>query len=515
MRLNELLAFDDITIQCHDNPDADALASGYALYLYLVKNNKKVRLVYSGENTIHKSNLKIMIDELKIPIEYVANQEDKVPFLVTIDCQAGERNITTLPSKKTAVIDHHQVSKKLPKMTEIRANVGSCSTIIWDMLNDEGFDVESLEPVEGRKILGTALFYGLYTDTNGLSEISHPLDMDLRDSVSYEKMLINRLQNANISLNELKITGLAILGYEYYDSHRYVIVSVDPCDPNILGVISDFVLTVDAVDVCLVYSCKPSEVKFSVRSCIREVRADELAGRLADGLGGGGGHIAKAGGTIKPDLLEKKYKNFKKAHSQDHKIRVIEEIMRERMKEYFNSFDIIYANEYKVNLGKMAKYSKKTLHVGYVHSTDVFPEGNIAQVRTLEGDVEIVTAEDNYLMIGVSGEVYPISKERFKQSYNKTDDTYQQEFEYSPSIRNSITGVRKSLLPYARSCVSYGTSEIYAQKLKRNVKVFTKWDSEKYFSGEIGDYLVCRCDDINDIYIVKGDIFDKTYDLIG
>ena len=32
MRLKDLLSFNDIVIQCHDNPDADALGSGYALF---------------------------------------------------------------------------------------------------------------------------------------------------------------------------------------------------------------------------------------------------------------------------------------------------------------------------------------------------------------------------------------------------------------------------------------------------------------------------------------------------
>ncbi|MCR4902672.1 MAG: DHH family phosphoesterase [Butyrivibrio sp.] len=512
MKLSELLAYDDITIQCHDNPDADALASGYALYLYLKAKDKKVRFIYSGNNRIQKSNLIIMIDELKIPIEYVEHEEEKVPLLITIDCQAGERNVSTLPSKKTAVIDHHQVSKKLPKMTEIRANIGSCSTIIWDMLMDEGVDIESLEPVYGRKLLGTALFYGLYTDTNSLSEISHPLDRDLRDSINYERAMINRLQNANISLDELKITGLAILGYEYYDSHRYVIVSADPCDPNILGVISDFVLTVDAVDVALVYYCKSNEIKFSVRSCVKEVRADELATKLSDSIGGGGGHVSKAGGTIRPDLLEKKYKSYRLANSQAHKNRVTEEIMRERMQHYFNSYDIIYSDKYKLDMSKMNMYRKKTLHVGYVRSTDVFPEGNIAQVRTLEGDVEVVIDDERYLMIGVDGEVYPITREHFDQRYQKENIAYSQEFEYSPSIRNSVTGVRKSLLPYAKACVSIGKVEIYAKKLRRGVKVFTKWEKEKYSSGEVGDYLVCRSTDLHDIYIIKEDIFEKIYE---
>ena len=66
MRLNELLKFNKITIQCHDNPDADALASGYALLWYFEKMGKKAKLIYRGKNKIQKSNLKIMLDKLQI-----------------------------------------------------------------------------------------------------------------------------------------------------------------------------------------------------------------------------------------------------------------------------------------------------------------------------------------------------------------------------------------------------------------------------------------------------------------
>lgn len=35
MKLSDLITTAPITIQCHDNPDADALGAGYALYTYL------------------------------------------------------------------------------------------------------------------------------------------------------------------------------------------------------------------------------------------------------------------------------------------------------------------------------------------------------------------------------------------------------------------------------------------------------------------------------------------------
>ena len=76
MKLRELLQYNDIVIQCHDNPDADAISSGMALYEYLKKYNKKVRLVYSGQYKIKKRNLELMVSSLDIPIEYVVKLDN-------------------------------------------------------------------------------------------------------------------------------------------------------------------------------------------------------------------------------------------------------------------------------------------------------------------------------------------------------------------------------------------------------------------------------------------------------
>lgn len=55
MKLSDLTAYNPITIQCHDNPDADAIASGYALYVYFQSIGKEVRFIYCGRNRIQKS----------------------------------------------------------------------------------------------------------------------------------------------------------------------------------------------------------------------------------------------------------------------------------------------------------------------------------------------------------------------------------------------------------------------------------------------------------------------------
>lgn len=57
MRLSDLEGYDKITIQCHDNPDPDALASAFGLYRYFSGKGIKGQIIYSGKFKIRKSNL--------------------------------------------------------------------------------------------------------------------------------------------------------------------------------------------------------------------------------------------------------------------------------------------------------------------------------------------------------------------------------------------------------------------------------------------------------------------------
>ena len=52
MKLSKLLQYNQIIVQCHDNPDADAIASGFGVYTYLKMHGKNVRLVYGGAKVI-------------------------------------------------------------------------------------------------------------------------------------------------------------------------------------------------------------------------------------------------------------------------------------------------------------------------------------------------------------------------------------------------------------------------------------------------------------------------------
>lgn len=503
MRLSDLEIYDKVTVQCHDNPDADTLASGYGLYCYFLSRGKEVRLVYSGRNRIQKSNLRLMVEKLELPIEYVGVDGDETVrvdgLLITVDCQYGSGNVTGLYADAVAIIDHHQLEKQAIPLSVINPNLGSCATLVWKLLREEGYEVERDER------LGTALYYGLYTDTNQFSELYNPLDMDMREAVAVDKSLITLFRNSNLSLRELEIAGIAMIRYSYNDDYEFAVIKAQPCDPNILGLISDFLLQVDAIKTCAVFNEVNDGYKFSVRSCIREVNASELAAFLAEGIGSGGGHYEKAGGFISLRLYEEKYPTL---HSEGY--------FNNRMTQYFDSFEIIYAGSREIDLSAMKRYVKRRIPMAYVKADEIFPAGTPVTIRTLEGDVEMTVDEELYFMLGHRGDVNLSRREEFEKAYLPLADIAEEEkypyrAEYAPVIKNRVSGQDMALTDYARGCIPAGEIAVYARPLEKGVKVFTLRDKSRYMTGRPGDYLAVRCDDLRDIYVVEKDIFAAAY----
>ncbi|MCD7824894.1 MAG: DHH family phosphoesterase [Clostridiaceae bacterium] len=483
-----------ICIQCHDNPDADALASGFALYRYYQSKGVSVRFIYAGQNQITKPNLLLMIKELEIPVEYVTELPD-CDLLMTTDCQYGSGNVTKFEAKRIAMIDHHQCGLMQNEDSCIQSNLGSCATVVWSLLQAIDFDISN----DIR--LSTALYYGLYMDTSQFEEIYHPLDKDMRDYLKKDDQLLFRLMNTNLSLAELTIASTALTKRIYNGEHHFSVIPSEPCDPNILGIISDFVIQVEEIDVCVAFNYNTGGYKISVRSCIKEVQADELAEFICHGIGNGGGHLTKAGGFIAEKTYHEVYPDMP-----------VDEFIYQKLKEYFESYTIIYAKDYELDRSSLKPYLKKKIPVGVTLATDFLHKGTPVLIRTLEGDVNLVVEDDLYFMIGVEGEVYPIRREKFEKTYRFVDEDARINMEYAPTVRNNIDGEVYQLIERMRTCVARGTTKIYARELEGNVKIFTVWDEQKYYRGRTGDFLVMRDDDIHDIYIVQRDIFFQTYE---
>lgn len=493
MRLSELLIYDKIVIQCHDNPDPDTIASGYALYGYFKSKNKDVRLVYSGRLPITKPNIVLMIESLNIPIEHV--QELNVEgLIITVDCQYGAGNVKYFEAEDVAIIDHHIQEVPIRDKQEVRSELASASTLVWDMLCHEGFDVNDYIDIS------TALYYGLFTDSSAFTEVHHPLDKDMRDSLQCDIQLIRKLKNSIITLRELEIAGMALIRNSYNAANKYVMVKAQECDPNILGVISDFALQVDCVNVALVYNEAQEGIKYSVRSCVKEIMANELAAYLSKDIGNGGGHRDRAAGFISRNKYNGTYSHLN-----------ADEYFLRRLTEYYQSFEVIDVVDFSQFENSLKCYKKLPSSIGYIELQHIVPRDTPIIIRSQKEDIETVVEEDMFLIVDGDGTTYMMDREDFENNYEASDEKIDVPLDYFPRIRVKKNGQFIYLKNYTKQCRIRGESKIWAKPLEKAVKIFNKDQPEHYKLGQPGDYLVVSKNKVNDIYIIRKELFDTNY----
>ncbi|MDR1650431.1 MAG: DHH family phosphoesterase [Synergistaceae bacterium] len=496
MRLSDFSDERRIAIQCHDNPDADALASGFGLFCFFESRGlEEVRFFYGGA-AITKPNLIRMIDRLGIPAQNDRDIKKWDGLLISVDCQHGAGNVTRVDASRVAVIDHHIQEGELPFDHELRPWLGSCSTLVWHMLVQESF------PIDTR--LGTALHYGLFSDTNGFSEVMHPLDRDMWDSLETDKDLLKRLKRSNLSFADIGVASAALSGLYRDAGLGFVVISAPPCDPNLLGFIIDMAMQVDGVDAAVAYTPSMDGIKYSVRTAVRDFHASELASWLARGIGSGGGHREKAGGRIALGRFAECFGDMG-----------IFDYITNSVRDYVTGFKVVDCavldgdTRAELCAGDMKTFRKLPVRVGFVPCHMLF-EGNAdLRIRMLEGDMDITADEETILMIGVKGEVYPIELEKFIAAYTVTGEKFTPDLMYNPTVLNKNTGERISIISRAHICVGHEGGRVEAARLGGRVKVFTRWDPENYLRGDPGDWLVSRSAD--DYYVIAGDVFDKIY----
>ena len=302
--------------------------------------------------------------------------------------------------------------------------------------------------------------------------------------------------------------------YQIDEKNNSALIQAETKDAESLGQMCEQLMQKELLELCVAYMENPSGCKFVVRSLSDMARADEVAGYLSDSVGAGGGQQDKAGGFISAYLFqEERMKNeAEKSRSDKAGKDDYYKFLWKRLSQYFAEYQVIRSEEYQPQLDLMGRYEKKKIKLGVVRTVDLLKEGTPILIRTLEGDMECVSADDLFIMIGIDGEVYPIRQKKFEHSYEFTDGEPEYDSEYEPVIYNMITDEEYHLTPYMKTCQAKGISYIYAKQLKQSVKIFTQWDQSKYLKGSKGDYLAVRGDDFNDVYIIEKSVFLRSYE---
>ena len=298
--LQRLLSYKKICIQCHNDPDADAIASAYGVYCYLQAHNVEARICYGGPHKIKKGGTKLMVSECGIPINHVEGITD-FDLLLLVDCQYGQGNVERFPADEVAIIDHHMQMVDDKESYIIKSKYQSCATIIWEMLKEENF------PIKENSNLVIALLYGLYIDTSCFADLFNPTDMEMRTELFCEQPLFDRLTKSSMSVAELLVASDAMYNH-YFDVERhFAIVEALTCEQTVLGIIGDFMIQVDAVLLSFTYTQSNAGYQISLRTCHEKLPANRIAAYVCEGIGNGGGHARKAGGRILKEKMQQKY----------------------------------------------------------------------------------------------------------------------------------------------------------------------------------------------------------------
>lgn len=298
--LKKLLNYQNICIQCHNIPDPDTIASAYGVYCYLKEHGCEAKIIYSGATEQKKSNLKMLINKCNIPIEYV-NKLPENDLLLLVDCQYGQGNVAHFEADSVAIIDHHIPVIESNENYYINSSYQSCSTIIWEMLCQENF------PINEYPLLSVALLYGLYTDTSAFADLYNERDLAMKDKLLVGHPLFDKLIKSSMSFAEFMIASEAMQNHYFDINRRFAIVNALQCDQSVLGIIGDFIIQVDMVLLSFSYTQNNSGFQISIRSCHEKLPANKIAVYVCDGIGNGGGHLQKAGGSILTEKLVAKY----------------------------------------------------------------------------------------------------------------------------------------------------------------------------------------------------------------
>ena len=279
-------------IQTHNFPDPDAIASAFGLQRLFSYFGAETKIGYYGN--VDRISLQKMQSCLGIKIysyDELKPELSEDDYIICVDSQKNAGNILDFVGDEIASIDHHPTFKEVDYLFKDIRFYGSCSTIIVSYYKELGVPME--------KDVATALLYGLKMDT-----LHFKRGVTMEDIKAFEYLfplcdeeLISNLEKNNLEFEDLKSYGSAIETIRLFGKTGFAHMPF-PCPDAQIAIVSDFILSLEEVEVSIIYSYRDNGIKFSVRSEDNEIDAGKLVNLALKGVGSGGGHSSMAGGFI-------------------------------------------------------------------------------------------------------------------------------------------------------------------------------------------------------------------------
>ena len=292
--LSVLDEYRETLVIMHNNPDPDAMATGWAVVILAKRRLRKpARLVGRGP-ILRAENLEF-VRLLQPPIELVDEVDvDEGAATVLVDCSPGSMNhLLEGERTPTAVIDHHESRRdgfRIP-FRDMRSKVTASASIAADYLREQG-----LTPAPE---IATGLLYAIRTEMIGarkaLSRLDHSVLRWLSAFAQHD--ILSEIENPPLPRHyfEELLLGLDSV-LVYADAAICFLPRITT--QEIIGESADLLIRCDGLKWVLCGGRVGDEFYLSARSKCDERTAMDLLQHCLKGLGHFGGHLYRAGGKI-------------------------------------------------------------------------------------------------------------------------------------------------------------------------------------------------------------------------
>ncbi len=283
-------------IQTHNFPDPDAIASAFGLQQFLAYHGISSVLCYDGK--IDRLSAKKMLETFEITMLSKNNLPDmkEDDYIVLVDSQKNNSNVTDLIGDEVACIDHHPIFFPYQYQYQDIRPVGSCSCMIASYFQSTD------TPLSPK--CAAALAYGIKMDTADFTRGATSLDMEMLAFLFKHadwKLVVNMYSNT-MEFDDLRAYGAAIQNIQIFDRTGFAYIPFN-CAQALIAIISDFILSLDVVDIAVIYGIQTDGIRFSIRSEQEQIHAGNLIAHALHSWGSGGGHPSMAGGMIPSENL--------------------------------------------------------------------------------------------------------------------------------------------------------------------------------------------------------------------
>jgi nanoRNase/pAp phosphatase (c-di-AMP/oligoRNAs hydrolase) len=284
-----------VLILTHDNPDPDALASGLALARLLGSSGVSADLIYSGLVTRaeNKAMLQLLTPEWVHKEVLPGLESYSAVALVDTQPDAGNNSLPAESIPQVVIDHHHPVRENIVKVpfVELRPDVGATASLMFQYLELAGV------PIDSR--LATAIFYGVKTDTRGLSRGDSPIDQAVyfRLLTMIDRRMLALVEQAGLpreyfrgfcdGLQAAVVYGSVVIS-DLKELHR----------PDFVGEMADLLIRFENAQAVLCLGSRNGVLYFSLRTMPAKGDAGLLVQSIVPVPGKAGGHGSVAGGQV-------------------------------------------------------------------------------------------------------------------------------------------------------------------------------------------------------------------------